>query len=44
MAKMIWTFDMELDMTSKDWAKKCTDAFVWVKPELNVRLTPVVRD
>lgn len=44
MAKMIWTFDMELDSQSDKWLENCKVFTLWKKPELMVRLKEVVRD
>ena len=43
MAKMIWTFDMELDARSVDWEARCKVFTLWEKPELLVRLKEVAR-
>ncbi|KAI5371060.1 Putative cytochrome P450 [Septoria linicola] len=43
MAKLIWSFDMELDSKSEDWLERCRVFTLWDKPELAVRLTPVRR-
>lgn len=42
-AKIIWTFDIELDAKSKDWMKECKVMTLWDKPELAVHLKEVVR-
>lgn len=43
MAKMIWTFDMELDDRSDKWLENCKVFTLWQKPELLVRLKEVQR-
>ncbi|KAF3769441.1 benzoate 4-monooxygenase cytochrome P450 [Cryphonectria parasitica EP155] len=43
MAKILWSFDLELDQTSYDWLSRCKVMRLWVKPELAVRLRQVVR-
>jgi len=43
MAKIIWTFDMELDARSVDWEARCKVFTLWDKPELLVRLKEVAR-
>ncbi|KAM3415335.1 hypothetical protein BST61_g8864 [Cercospora zeina] len=42
-AKLIWTFDLELDPSSEDWMDRCKVFTLWDKPELAVKLTPVKR-
>lgn len=44
LAKMIWSFDMELDSRSDKWLEKCKVFTLWAKPPLMVRLKEVVRD
>ncbi|CAG9996205.1 unnamed protein product [Clonostachys byssicola] len=44
LAKMIWSFDIELDPRSEDWLEKNILYFLWDKPELYVRLIPRTRD
>ncbi|SMR44666.1 unnamed protein product [Zymoseptoria tritici ST99CH_3D1] len=44
VAKMIWTFDMELDAASNDWLERCQVFTLWWKPALLVKLTEAVRD
>ncbi|KAF7185028.1 Cytochrome P450 monooxygenase [Pseudocercospora fuligena] len=43
MAKMIWSFDMQLESQSRDWIQRCKVHTLWDKPALMVRLTEVVR-
>jgi len=43
MAKMIWSFDLELDPKSSNWLEGCRVKTLWVKPELAVRVREVVR-
>ncbi|PPJ53654.1 hypothetical protein CBER1_00883 [Cercospora berteroae] len=43
VAKMIWSFDLELDSSSNDWIDRCRVFTLWDKPELAVKLTPVNR-
>ncbi|KAF2209337.1 hypothetical protein CERZMDRAFT_114022 [Cercospora zeae-maydis SCOH1-5] len=43
VAKLIWTFDLELDPSSEDWMVRCKVFTLWDKPELTVKLTPVER-
>jgi hypothetical protein len=42
-AKIIWTFDLELDPKSEKWMKECTVMTLWDKPELAVHVKEVVR-
>ncbi|KAK5174974.1 uncharacterized protein LTR77_000110 [Saxophila tyrrhenica] len=44
LAKMIWSFDLELDPKSDDWMKRCKVNTLWEKPELAVRVKEVVRE
>jgi cytochrome P450 len=44
LAKMIWTFEMELEAKSKDWIKQCRVMTLWDKPELAVRIKEVLRE
>jgi hypothetical protein len=44
LAKMIWTFDLELDASSDRWIERCKVMTLWEKPPLNVRVKEVVRD
>ncbi|KAK4953295.1 hypothetical protein LTR10_009004 [Elasticomyces elasticus] len=43
LAKMIWSFDLELDSRSATWMDRCYVNTLWVKPELLVRVKEVVR-
>ncbi|KAI0584465.1 cytochrome P450 3A4 [Pyrenophora tritici-repentis] len=45
LAKCLFAFDMELDesVKSEHWINKQRQFFLWEKPDLNVRLTPVKR-
>lgn len=43
LAKLIWTFDLELDERSDKWLENCLVFTLWAKPELLVRLTEVKR-
>ncbi|KAK0344296.1 hypothetical protein LTR94_014996 [Friedmanniomyces endolithicus] len=43
MAKMIWSFDLELDPRSANWMDECLVKTLWIKPELKVRVREVVR-
>ncbi|GKZ36884.1 hypothetical protein AbraIFM66950_008148 [Aspergillus brasiliensis] len=39
LAKMIWSFEMELDEeVSRDWMQRCRVMRLWQKPELRVRV------
>ncbi|KAK4187692.1 cytochrome P450 monooxygenase [Podospora australis] len=41
LARLIWNFDLSLaDKTSENW-DNCIGFGLWVKPELNIRLSPV---
>ncbi|RAL08960.1 cytochrome P450 [Aspergillus homomorphus CBS 101889] len=43
LAKMVWSFDMELDERfSRDWLQRCRVMRLWQKPELMVRVRPRV--
>jgi hypothetical protein len=44
LAKMIWSFDLELDPRSENWMDECKIFTLWKKPELAVRVREVVRD
>lgn len=44
LAKMIWSFDMELDPRSENWMDECKIFTLWKKPELAVRVREAVRD
>ncbi|KAJ5588206.1 benzoate 4-monooxygenase cytochrome P450 [Penicillium hordei] len=43
LAKMVWSFDLELEEKSQDWLSRCKVMRLWVKPELAVKLKNVVR-
>ncbi|OTB09038.1 hypothetical protein M426DRAFT_316328 [Hypoxylon sp. CI-4A] len=43
LAKIIWSFDLELEDRSQDWLEQCKVMRLWVKPELAVRVKEVVR-
>ncbi|KAK0366314.1 hypothetical protein LTR59_001306 [Friedmanniomyces endolithicus] len=43
MAKMIWSFELELDPRSANWMDECLVKTLWIKPELKVRVREVVR-
>ncbi|RFU24287.1 hypothetical protein B7463_g12050, partial [Scytalidium lignicola] len=43
MAKIIWSFDLELETRSEDWMDRCRVMRLWWKPELAVRVREVVR-
>ncbi|CAG8902802.1 unnamed protein product [Penicillium egyptiacum] len=43
VAKMIWSFDLDLEERSQDWLSRCKVMRLWVKPELAVKLKDVVR-
>lgn len=43
LAKMIWSFDLELDPKSENWMKECKVKTLWEKPELAVHVKEVVR-
>lgn len=40
LAKMIYTYDMELVPNSRDWISGCKTHFFWWMPPLNVRFRP----
>lgn len=44
LAKLVWSFDFELMDKSKDWLDQCKVMRHWVKPELAVKVTQVIRD
>jgi len=44
VAKIVWTFDLELDPKSDDWMERCKVMTLWEKPELAVHAKEVVRD
>ena len=39
LAKMLWTFDMELMDSKLDWVKDNTTCGLWRKPDLPIRFT-----
>ncbi|KAI0594819.1 P450 monooxygenase No.1 [Biscogniauxia sp. FL1348] len=43
LAKLLFNFDVALDPSSRDWLSSQKAYVVWDKPQLNVKLTPVVR-
>ena len=43
LAKLVWSFDFELDPKSANWMDECNVMTLWVKPELAVRVKEVVR-
>lgn len=43
LAKMVWTFDMELDEGVGDWVSRCKVKQLWEKPPLPVRMKEVIR-
>jgi len=43
LAKMIWSFDLELDPKSDDWMKRCKVFGLWKKPALLVRVRKAIR-
>ncbi|CAI7600061.1 unnamed protein product [Penicillium crustosum] len=43
LAKMVWSFDLELEERSQDWLSRCKVMRLWVKPELAVKLKKVIR-
>ncbi|KAK0970866.1 hypothetical protein LTR54_017896 [Friedmanniomyces endolithicus] len=43
MAKIIWSFDLELDPRSANWMDECKVKTLWIKPELKVRVQEVAR-
>ncbi|KAJ4349096.1 hypothetical protein N0V95_004877 [Ascochyta clinopodiicola] len=43
LAKLLWTFDLELVQPEQDWMKEQRVFALWEKPPLEVRLTPVQR-
>ena len=44
MAKIIWSFDFELDPQSKGWMSECKVQVLWDKPALMVHVKEVGRD
>ena len=43
LAKLVWSFDMELDPKSKDWMEECRVKTLWDMPELAVHVQEAVR-
>ncbi|KAF2173047.1 hypothetical protein M409DRAFT_62676 [Zasmidium cellare ATCC 36951] len=43
LAKVIWSFDMQLDPQDRDWVHRCNVMTLWNKPPLNVHVKEVVR-
>jgi hypothetical protein len=43
LAKIIFNFDLQLADDSRDWFREQKVYFLWEKPALNIRLTPVAR-
>lgn len=43
LAKMVWSFDLELDQSSANWIEDCKVFTLWKKPALNVHLKAVDR-
>ena len=39
LAKLMWSFDMKLDVKSEDWLERCKVWTLWGKPELAVHVT-----
>lgn len=44
MAKLIWNFDVDLTLESEGWLEGQKAYFLWKKPALMVKLTPVKRN
>ena len=44
LAKLVWTFDFELDDSSRNWMDECRVMLVWQKPELYIKLKEVERE
>lgn len=44
LAKMIWSFNLELDPKSSNWMQECKVMTLWEKPELLVHVEEVVRN
>jgi len=42
-AKLVWTFDFELNSKSANWLERCKVLTLWDKPELVVHVNEVVR-
>lgn len=43
LAKMVWSFDFELDPKSVNWMEECKVLTLWEKPELAVHIKEVIR-
>jgi len=43
LAKMIWTFDLELAPESENWMDECKVMTLWKKPPLMVHVKEVIR-
>jgi hypothetical protein len=43
LAKIIWSFDLELDPSSENWLEECKVFALWKKPGLAVRVKEVSR-
>jgi len=43
LAKIIWSFDLELDPSSANWLADCKVFSLWKKPALNVHVKEVPR-
>ena len=39
MAKMIWSFDFELQPESDNWMEECRVMAVWIRPKLWMKVT-----
>lgn len=44
LAKLMWSFDLELDTRSNKWMEECKVMTVWIKPPLWVQLREVIRN
>lgn len=44
LAKIIWTFNLELDPKSEGWMERCKVMTLWEKLELAVHVKEAVRD
>ena len=40
LAKLVWTYDMELLSKEVDWEKECKLFLIYERPEVRVRLRP----
>ena len=43
MAKLVWSFDFELDAKSANWFQDVRVLTLWAKPEMAVHVKEVVR-